>query len=81
MPYVYIFIVLYYAFAYSIMHLLTEKTFVRIRIETNGTDLEVKAGHDIFNMKASYQSYPDANISWYKDGEPIEPGDRHYLIR
>ena len=61
--------------------LFTEVPFINIRIENNDTELEVKAGRNVFYMRASYQSYPDANISWYKDAELIDAGYIHYRIR
>ena len=63
------------------MYLFTEYPFVNISFETIGTEMEVKAGVGIFHMDASYQSYPDANISWYKDGKPIDAADIRYQIR
>ena len=63
------------------MHLFTEEPFVNIRFETNDTELEVRAGLSIFYIEAFYQSYPDANISWSKDEEPIVAEYRRYQIR
>ena len=63
------------------MHLFTEVPFVNIRFETNETELEVKAGLSRFYLAASYQAYPDANISWYKDEEPIVAALGRYQIR
>ena len=62
-------------------HLFTEEPFVNIRFETNDTELEVKAGLSIFYIEASYQSYPDANISWSKDEEPIVDEYSRFQIR
>ena len=61
--------------------MFTEMPFVKISIEKTDTELEVEAGHKTFYMEASYEYYPDANISWTKDAEPIDTEDRHYLIR
>ena len=63
------------------MHLFTEEPFVNIRFETNDTELEVEVGLSTVCMEASYQSYPNANLSWYKDEEQIVAADRRYHIR
>ena len=62
------------------MYLFTEETFVNITLEHDRKEMDVETGETMCLM-ASYDSYPHANISWYKDNKPLvhELDGDHYI--
>ena len=59
--------------------LLVEKTFVYLHPVK--AQVEVAEGDPEVDLTVSVDSYPDPNMTWFKDNEPINVDDRHYEIR
>ncbi|KAI0238310.1 Muscle M-line assembly protein unc-89 [Lamellibrachia satsuma] len=43
--------------------------------------IEVKEGEQEVDLMVTVDSYPEPNMTWYKDDEPIDLDDRHYEMR
>ena len=59
--------------------LFAEKTFVSL--QPVKALIEVPDGEPEVDLAVSVDSYPEPNLTWYKDSEPIDVFDRHYEVR